>query len=308
MRQPLWIINGSLFLLFLAAIIFVVLSQQKLPRWISIIPTAYTKMIKKEISRTEIATIYENDLFNTYQRPLPRIQQEQLEEQLPQPPAPQPVFLPQPTPPSFLEPLQALLHGVIIMGDSNKNRVMVENKATRQEFNLKVGDVFEDAQLIQIFKNRAIFIRSNGQEEILYLREKDAKLASEATDQSRWETVVKNISPHTFVVDPTAFAESMPTVPQLIQDLDLLTIYKKGQPFGLRVGKMEAGSFGHALELKPGDIIMRINGVPATSQTNRLAIYKKVVEPPLKKNISLSLLLNLGCCFQRPAHFCWRAI
>ena len=39
----------------------------------------------------------------------------------------------------------------------------------------KTGDVIEDAQLMRIFSNKVVLVRSNGQQEVLYLREKDAK-------------------------------------------------------------------------------------------------------------------------------------
>ena len=47
--------------------------------------------------------------------------------------------------------------------------------------------MFEDAQLIKIFNNKAIFLRANGQQEVLYLRPKDAQLDPTYTTAYRLE-------------------------------------------------------------------------------------------------------------------------
>lgn len=53
---------------------------------------------------------------------------------------------------------------------------MIADNKTNQEGTFKVGDTVQDAQLIRIFSNKIILLRNNGQQEVLYLREQDAKL------------------------------------------------------------------------------------------------------------------------------------
>jgi type II secretory pathway component PulC len=289
MRQPLWLLNSSLFFLFLVALCLAFLLRQKPLHWISIEPTTYIKMIKKEVSATEIAKIYENDLFDTYQKEEEK-KEKPLEHLMPAPPTPQAAVIPEPEVPTFLEPLQATLRGVIVVGDDRKNRIIIENTKTKEEGSLHIGETFEDAQLLRIFRNRAIFIRSNGQEETLYLTEKDAAGAPEALGAALWEDVIKKTSDTTFIVDPAMFVEYVTSLAQFIEDLDLITVYRKGQPFGTRVGKVEEGSFGSILGLQVGDIITKINGTPATDISKRVEIYNKVRTLPLGQTITVNLL------------------
>lgn len=290
MRQPLWLLNSSLLILFVASLCLSLLLRQKPPRWVSIEPAAYIKLAKKEVSETEIAKIYENDLFGTYQKMTQAQKALSLEEQLPLPPVPQEAFIPGPEQPSFLEPLQATLRGIIVLGDDKKNRIILENDTTKQESNLKIGDKFEDAQLIMIFRDRAVFIRSNGQEETLYLTEKDAKLSPEGLGSERWEGIIKKTGTNSFSVDPELFAEYVTSLAQFIEELDLITVYRKGEPFGTRIGKIEQSSFGFEFGLELGDIIMSVNDIPATDMKQRLEIYKKITSLALGQNIIIKLL------------------
>lgn len=292
MRHPFWILNSTLLLLFIIAICIVLLTQQRPPRWESIEPTAYIKPLKKDVSKTEVAKIYENDLFDTYKKPLEELKKKPLEYELPSPPMPQQTIIPEPPTPVFLDPLQITLKGIIIMGNDQKNRVIIEDNKTKQEMNFKIGDRIDDAQIIRVFRNRAILVRSNGQEEILYLREKDAKAMPMAASPDRWESVIKKTGDYRFSVDPDAFIEQVSSLAQLIESLDMTTVYRKGKAIGIRIGTITPESCGHEFGLEFGDIIVEINKKPVTSVQKRLEIYKNIITMPLAGKIEVILLRN----------------
>ena len=291
MRQPLWIVNSSLFLLFVIALGLSFLLQQKPLRWSSIEPTLYAKITKKAVSPTEIAKIYENDLFDTYKEK-EKVIEKPLEDLMPAPPTPQRAVMPKPQVPSFLAPMQATLRGIIMTGDDKKNRVIIQNDRTKQESNLRVGGKMEDAQLIRIFNNRAIFIRSNGQEEVLYLSEKEAKLAQERPDQEGWDAIIKKVDAKNFIVDPQGFKEYVPSLGQFIEELDLITVYRQGKSVGTRIGLVGDDSFGKEFGLEVGDIITQVSGIPATDATKRMEIYKAITSSAKDKPIVIDLLRN----------------
>lgn len=291
MRHPLWILNSSLLGLFILSLLLVVLSQERPIRWALLEPTPFIA-IKKAVSPIELAKIYENDLFATYRKPFEQAKQKPLEEQFPQPPSPIPVHLPELEAPKFLEPLQISLKGIIIMGDDYKNRAIISNLKTKEENNVRIGDKVEDSQLIRILRNRIIFIRSNGQEEIFYLREKDAKEAPFAQSIERWNGVIAKLNEDSFVVDPEAFKELVPNLSEFINGLDLITVYRKGKSFGVRVGQIEQNSFAGDFGITTGDIITKINNTPVTSLQNRLKIYEEISTMPLGKHITVNLVHN----------------
>lgn len=101
MRQPIWLLNSSLLTLLLITLAIVVFTQQKVPRWASLEPESYIKTIKHEMSDAEMAKIYENDLFNTYSKPIEPLVPKVLEQKMPAAPVPQQARIPQPTVPTF---------------------------------------------------------------------------------------------------------------------------------------------------------------------------------------------------------------
>ena len=123
---------------------------------------------------------------------LPHIKQLESTIPFPEPPAQQKIVIPAIIEPEFLDPLQVTLKGIIVVSSNDsKNRAMIQDNKTMQEGTYKVGDLIQDAQLIRIFKNKIIFLRLNGQQEVLYLREQDAKVDPAYSLSHEWDTVVK---------------------------------------------------------------------------------------------------------------------
>lgn len=276
MKHPLWILNISLLALLIVALGFIVLSRPRLPGIADITPELAAKPLGAETINVNIAKIYEDDLFGTYRKELSTYQPGALPP-LPEPPIAKPVSVPAIPTPQFLEPLNISLRGIIIvLSDENDNRAIIADNKTNKETTYHVGQKFEDAQLIRILNNKVIFLRSNGQQEVLYLREKDAKLDPTYAVNDKFEDVVQKITESQFNISPREFTNRVKNLAQLIDLLDLTTVYKDGKNYGTRVGQLTNNSLGSALGLLPGDIIMQVNGIPATNTSNRFAIYKQI--------------------------------
>ncbi len=291
MKHPIWIINSTLFVLILCALLFVLFSRVSLPEQEDIEPTRYSVLGKEKKLQINISQIYSADLFGTYQAALEK--EEKKEEPFPLPPEPQVAEIPDLPQPQFLDPLDISLKGIFVVNtDSAQNRTIVADNKTKKEASYKIGDTIGDAQLIRIFSNKIILLRSNGQQELLFLREQDAKMDIGYAMIDEWDLLVKPISGTMFMLDPIAFAKLIPDLGQLIERLHLITAYKQGQSIGCRVGTIEEKSIGTALGLQAGDIITAIDNIPATTMQERLKIYESILSKKEDDTIPVKVVRN----------------
>jgi len=290
MKHPFWIINLGLLSLVLAALAFIYLSTSKIPKREDIEPSQVSPRKELKVA-INIKKIYEDDLFGTYVKELPPIKKFESTLPFPEPPAQQKIIIPAIIEPEFLEPLQVTLKGIIVVSaNDSKNRAMVQDNKTMQEGTYKVGDLIQDAQLIRIFKNKIIFLRLNGQQEVLYLREQDAKNDPAYSVSHEWDTVVKKIKDNEYFINPKTFVEQVKTLTECIDLLNATTAYQQGNSLGLRIGNLTKSPLGQLMGLQNGDIILSINSIPAQTTQERLAIYKNIISLTNGNTVSVQLI------------------
>ncbi|HEV2916928.1 MAG TPA: hypothetical protein VGW78_04220 [Candidatus Babeliales bacterium] len=288
MKHPFWIVNSSFFLLLILIAVFAFFSRVRVPRRASIIiePHAYGKT--KEEFAINIQKIYVDDLFGTFHREIPVYQQPIYDLIIPAAPPVQEPIVPKIPEPTFLEPLNISLKGIIVVGkDEQKNRVIIADNKTDREFTYKTGDTLDDAQIIRIFNNKVLFLRSNGQQEVLYLKEYDAKHDPAYTMIDDWQDTIRPTGPYTYEISPKTFIQKINTLAQFIDALGLVTAYEKGTSVGCHVTNIAEHSLGFNLGFVYGDIITTINTIPATTTANRLEIYKGIIH--LKDNDTITV-------------------
>ncbi|MCK5633409.1 hypothetical protein KAH94_06645 [bacterium] len=289
MRYPLWALNSTLFVLVISALLFIAFSREDLPEREEIEPSIVTPLKKDGVSIINLKQIYENDLFGTYEKEVVITKEPKYIVPLPEPPSPVRAKIPKKERPKFLDPLQITLKGIMSVSDGVKNKAIIEDNKTKREEIYKVGDKFGDAQLIRIFNNKIIFVRSNGQQEVFYLRQDDAKEDPTYLIISDWNGVVRKIAPNNYRIYFQEFSKRIKNLAQFIDILNLTTAYKKGKSVGCRIGSGEARSLAKELGLEVGDIILTINGIPATDTKNRLKIYKEITTASLDDVITVRL-------------------
>jgi type II secretion system protein C len=290
MKHPLWILNIILLILVLFAFGFMFISRQKPKARAEIEPTGPIQPLKGEVVKINISKIYENDLFDTYKKEYPTHEPIGIIP-MPEPPSPKSPVIPPIPAPQFIEPLNISLKGIIIMlNDDAHNRAIIADNKTNKEATYRVGQMIEDAQVIQILSNKVILLRSNGQQEVIYLREKDAQRDPVYVSIDNWEDVIQKISENEFTVSPREFVARIPNLGQFIDTLDLITVYKQGTSFGCRVGNLAEKSLGKELGLQTGDIITSVNNIPALDTKQRFEIYKIISEMNQGDSITATLL------------------
>ncbi|MEX0940321.1 MAG: type II secretion system protein N [Candidatus Babeliales bacterium] len=289
MKHPFWLANSTLLILLIFIIFFIVFSRPTIPPRISFEPTE-VRPPKKEISKIDVSKIYTNDLFNTYKQPLVPPKEPDLIKPMPQPPSPKFPTMPIAAPPKFLEPLKINLRGIIVATNEHMNIAIIEDVKEKKAKNYKVGETIEDGQLIRILKNKIILIRSNGQQETLYVSKHDAQIEQLLMPQDNWGSIIKKISANQFEINKDLFIERVRTLAQIIDMLNLTTVYSQGKSIGCRIGKLEKNSLGQALGLMQGDIIQKINDIPATNTPSRFEIYKIILKLNHNDTIVVELL------------------
>lgn len=293
MRHPLWILNSALLFLFIIIVCFMVIMRVDVPASEPIEASGYVKPLPKKVSEVNIRKIYENDLFGTYHPSQEAPTEPNYIAPAPPPPAPRPAHVPPEPKPQFLEPLKITLKGIIIIGsDDTKNRALISDTKTNKEGSYKVGDIIEDAQLIKIFSNKVLFLRPNGQQEVLYLRPKDAQLDPAYAQISGWKGITQKLADNQYVVNTKEFIFRINNLGQFIDLLDLTTVYQQGKSVGCKIGTLQDNSFAYELGLQSGDIIFAINGIPVIDTPSRMAIYKQVTAMKTKEVILVELMRN----------------
>lgn len=290
MRHPLWILNSALLLLLIICAGLTFVAQVEVPEREENAPIDAKKTIQKEIPKINIAAIYEQDLFGTYTKKLDDQKQDQAPIELP--PSPPPVQIPIPPlpQPQFVAPLKVTLKGIIIItNDDRKNRIILSDNSTNKESLYKVEDIVEDARLIKILNNKVIFLRANGQQEVLYLRQKDAEHDPAYTPQNSWQDIIERINNNTLLIHTTLFVDRVKSLAQCIDLLDLITVYQDGKSVGCRIGLVGDNSLGKSLGFEPGDIITSVDNIPATDTENRMKIYKKIIIMNSKDTFTVAL-------------------
>lgn len=290
MRYPLWILNNILSAVLIASIFLVAIALRRpLPRIVSINPD-YEYIPPHNTFVPDIHKIYENDLFGTYRPHEQKLHEKNLVKPVPPPPAPSVVHAKTEPPQSFLPELSIDLRGIMYSSNDTHNIVIIAEKSSSIEKSYKVGDSIEDARIIRIFSNKVLFVRSNGAQETHYLNEQESqKDPTYNTLNSNWKRVVQKLHDTQYLVDPSEFRETVINVAQLIDMLNLMTVYNNGQSIGCRIGSTESGSLGQALGLQQGDILLTIDNMSVSGTSERYAIYKSVIGKNLGDTISVAL-------------------
>src|SRR3989338_6837224 len=166
MKQPVWILNSSLLVLFFMSQLLLFMLQRVVPRRISI--SLGTMVVEQEQAAIpiDITKIYKEDLFGTYEEPV-RLPQSVVDDVVATMPKPPKIIIPEvpvEKTPTFFAPLDVILNGVIFVKDDPSSCIaIVQLKKTKEERNYQVGDLIEDAQILKILSNRIIIVRSNWQ-------------------------------------------------------------------------------------------------------------------------------------------------
>ncbi len=292
-QPPIWIINSTLSLFFICMLIFVIATRYKVPARtqlsVSYVPAAPVK----DVSKIDISQIYRNDLFNTYKEtPAQTAPQEEKKLQLPPPPSPRAAATVERRPVQFLEPLAVTLKGIMYSTQEQHNRVVIEDKKSGKEKLYKVGDALEDAEIVRIYYNKVMLIRSNGQQETLFVSPQDAQKDPQYKHEIVWQNIIHQKAPTEFMIDKNHFVAAIKNLAEFIDMLDITTAFKKGKTIGCRIGALKPQTVGPALGLLPNDVILSVDDIPTITTNDRVEIFTRIKNMGEQETVSVKILRN----------------
>ncbi len=281
MKQSVWILNSSLLVLFFISQLLLFMIQRAIPRRVPISPGQIVAVKEQQAAPVDISKIYEQDLFGTYEAPVEPVKSV-IEDNIAPIPNPPKIIIPEvpvEKTPTFFAPLDVVLKGVIFVKDDAASCIaIVQLKKTKEERNYQVGDLIEDAQILKILSNRIIIIRSNGQQETLYLREEDA--ISDFNTEAKFtpKSIIEDSTDNKYTINIDEFTKRVHNLGEFISLLDLSTVYKRGKSFGCRIGRIEKDSLGSMLGFVMDDIIVKVDDFYVDDLANRIQLYDHVVQ------------------------------
>lgn len=292
MKSPLWILDSTLAIILLAMIAFIMYSFKSIFERPTLAPLKVmpkVEALKKEEGKPkDLRLVYEeNDLFGTYRPSIIPVKVAETLPVLPPPPQPRPI-MPRVKPlVQFLEPLPVKITGIIASSNDAKSQVTVINNTTKKSESYRIGDKLFDAYVIRIFPRKVIIIRSNGQQETLFMYPSDAQEETQKLKDRSWADVVQQQSQNNYLINPAAFRQRVISLAHLIDMADLTTAFKGGKALGVRVGKIEPTSIANALGFMAGDVVTKIQGIAPISTMNRMKIHNLIGALDMGSDISV---------------------
>lgn len=294
MKQQLWILNSSLVVLFLIALNISNALRRQPPAVKShqiVIAVDEKKKEEQQPTALQLSSIwekiYQDDIFDTYDSPDSKTIKQGFVTPIPEMNPPDIIPPPEQKKQEFVPPLGIMLKGIIISADKAKNAAMIADE-TNKESLYHLGDTVKDAQIIKIAKNRVVFLRANGQQEVFFLR-KDDNIPDPA-NQDRWKYVVKKINEQLFEVDPQEFVKEIETLGHFLERTAVIGLaFNQGTPLGVRIGSFEANSIATALGLTTNDIIISVNDIKVAEAHSRLQAYEAVIATELGGSVKVVL-------------------
>jgi type II secretory pathway component PulC len=287
MRQPLWIINCGLIALFFLGICVTTFLQPKIPKRESIATTRNLNR-PKNVTPVNLKSIYEDDIFKTHITESQDFDDANTVVGIPQPPQYTAGGAYQSDTPLFLEPLPITVTGIMVFEDEANNRTVIQDNRDKVEKSYLAGDDLEDAQIVRILRNKVIIIRSNSQQETLFLREQDAIIELE-TIEPNWQYMIKPLEKNKYQIEVKEFTSEIKTLGRLIDLLNIITAYRDGISTGAKIGSGVVNSLSNALGLNKGDVVLSVNNINVSSTSDRLKAYKQTIDPATQ-NIVIKLL------------------
>lgn len=297
MESPLWILNSTLVLIIVGIGTMLLLTRPYYPPRKSLNLSYATNQPESTIPTFDIARIAEKDPFGTYGA---AAEQEIAPEQPvltapPTPPVAKRVSLPPQIAPAFLPPLPVVLKGIMSSPRENYNRAIIADKKTKQEQLYKTGDTILDAEIIRIESTKVMLLRSNGQQETLFISLSDAQadpIYQEAEGKRSAAPAIRKLGEFEYTVDPELFTTYVTNLAQFVDALDLTTYIVQGKAVGCRVGMLSPNSVGALLGFAQNDIVTAVNAIPVATTQQRLQIYQQISNMTPQDTIHVSLQRN----------------
>jgi type II secretion system protein C len=250
----------------------------------------YTNNQTESIIKIDKNNMLSNDIFGTYVAPIEEAESFDIE---PLPEVPQEISITTPAeePARFIEPLALSLTGIMHFDDARIDRAIILDNNSKQEITYKIGDSVQDAVVAAIHPQRILLIRSNGQQEYLYLAQDEVQKTKNRLDGASWNNML-NQEKNALLIDKQEFIKEVVNLSRFIDIFDLSTAFKDGISLGSKIGSIKEKTLPYALGFRSNDIILSIDTMPVRTTTERLDLFDHIKNLPNNSYIKIQLVRN----------------
>lgn len=250
----------------------------------------YTNNQTAPLIKVDKNAMLSNDIFGTYVPPIEESENFDIE---PLPEIPQEISIPAPSeePARFIEPLALSLTGIMHFNDARLDRAIILDNNSKQETTYKIGDAVQDALVAAIHPQRILLIRSNGQQEYLYLTQDEVQKTKNRLDGASWNNML-NQEKDALLIDKQEFIKEVINLSHFIDLFDLSTAFKDGISLGSKIGSIKEKTLPYALGFRSNDIIINIDAMPVRTTTERLEVFDHIKSLPDNSYVKVQLLRN----------------
>lgn len=227
--------------------------------------------LKKTRPTLMIDQILHNDPFGTVAPPAPKSSAvKSLVTPIPEFSEPEIPPMPEIKKPEIQPALQLTLNGIVASANEGASIALIADETGKENI-YHVGDKIKDACLIRIAPTRVVFLRSNGQQELFYLRKEEQLMAQ--SEEASWQYVVKKIDDNQVQIDRRNFSNMFPSLGDLFEKFGAVPAISRSKPLGIKITQLPSEEMAEALCVKKNDIITSVNKIPATTNKGRMKIY-----------------------------------
>jgi len=178
-----------------------------------------------------------------------------------------------------LEPttLSVALLGTV-SGSARNTYAVIEETDKKKQGLFRVGDNIQGGSIKEILRGKVI-LSVEDRDEILTMEESAKRSREEAPVASRTRSSPSRpgrTGSRTVTVRRSDVEASLGDINKLMTEVRVRPHYKDGQPDGLAISRIKAGSFFSKLGLRDGDVVQEINGSGIKSPDDILGLYQQL--------------------------------
>lgn len=162
-----------------------------------------------------------------------------------------------------------------VTGSPHNTYAVIEETNKRKQGLFKVGDSIQDGTVKMILRGKVI-LSVEDKDEILTMDESAKRPAEKEPVASRPRRSPSRTASRTITVQRSDMEASLTDINKLLSDVRVRPHFKDGQPDGLAISRIKAGSFFAKLGLRNGDVVQAIDGSSISSPDDILTLYEKL--------------------------------
>ena len=218
----------------------------------------------------------------------------------PQLPAPQPPSAPPPDAVPPTEPLPLKLIGTVV-GSAEQSYALIEDLNTQGRRLYRIGEVVQEAKILEISRNRVVLDRHGHREELLKIENVEATAPTDETtpevalqslpektetdapanEEEATATNIHKVGDNEWSMSRDELSRQFENLHQLLKEARLIPHFRDDQAAGFVVMRLARKSFLEQIGLRNGDILTGINGQKLNTLEEALQAYQALQNEPV---------------------------